>query len=145
MVGTGSTGVQVAAELGGKVGHLTHFVRTPQWIAPFPNKRYSRSWRAALRGSLRLNGLAYRGAQTILERTFGTAVVQPGWQRRLLTAVIRLHLRRVRDPELRAQAHAPTTCRCASAWWSRRSTTRSSNATTSRWSAAASSASRRTR
>jgi len=101
VIGTGSTGVQIVGALGGEVGHLLHFVRTPQWIAPLPNKDYSRVMRRALRRSPRLNRLAYRFAQGLVERTFGTAVVQPGWQRRLFTWVTRNHLRRVRDPELR--------------------------------------------
>lgn len=101
VIGTGSTGVQLVGALAERVSRLVHFVRTPQWIAPFPNKRYSRPVRAAMRRFPALNAVAYRGAQTILERTFGTAVVQPGWQRRFLDWVIRRNLRQVEDPELR--------------------------------------------
>jgi cation diffusion facilitator CzcD-associated flavoprotein CzcO len=41
LIGTGSTGVQITAELGGKVRQLKIFQRTAQWIYPFPNGRYS--------------------------------------------------------------------------------------------------------
>ena len=41
LIGTGSTGVQITAELGGKVRELKVFQRTAQWICPMPNLRYS--------------------------------------------------------------------------------------------------------
>ena len=34
VIGTGSSGVQVICELGDKVGHLSVFQRTPQWVVP---------------------------------------------------------------------------------------------------------------
>src|SRR5207237_1220621 len=37
----------------------------------------------------------------VMERTFGAATVEPGFMRRLLSAGCRMHLRTVRDPELR--------------------------------------------
>lgn len=47
LIGTGSTGVQITAELGGKVRGLTVFQRTAQWVFPTPNLRYSRFTKAA--------------------------------------------------------------------------------------------------
>ena len=35
LIGTGSTGVQITAELGGKVNGLKVFQRTQQWVFPF--------------------------------------------------------------------------------------------------------------
>ena len=49
LIGTGSTGVQITAELGGKVKGLKIFQRTPQWVFPMPNLRYSRFTKTALR------------------------------------------------------------------------------------------------
>ena len=43
LIGNGSTGVQIVAGIAGEVGHLTLFQRTPQWIMPLPNPRYTRS------------------------------------------------------------------------------------------------------
>ena len=40
LIGTGSTGVQITAELGGKVRALKIFQRTAQWVYPWPNLRY---------------------------------------------------------------------------------------------------------
>ncbi len=102
VIGTGSTGVQITAELGGNVRQLTVFQRTPQWVFPTPNLRYHRHTKAALQRWPRLNDLAYRFWRGYFERFFGRAVVEPGWQRRLITAMCRWNLRlSVRDADLR--------------------------------------------
>lgn len=105
LIGTGSTGVQITAALGGKVRELKVFQRTPQWVAPTPNLRYSRLTKAALRRWPVLNKVGYRVWQTYAEYlTLGRATVEPCWQRRLLSALCRWNLRlSVRDPELRAR------------------------------------------
>jgi cation diffusion facilitator CzcD-associated flavoprotein CzcO len=102
LIGTGSTGVQITAELGGKVRGLKVFQRTPQWIYPTPNLRYSRLSRAALARWPVLNKVSYRFWQGYIEHALGRAVVEPCWQRRLMTAMCRWNLRlSVRDPDLR--------------------------------------------
>jgi cation diffusion facilitator CzcD-associated flavoprotein CzcO len=104
LIGTGSTGVQITAELGGNVRELTIFQRTPQWVFPVPNPRYSRLTKAALRRWRALGTLAYRCWQTVFEHVFARAVVETGWQRRLVVAVCRMNLRlSIRNPELRRQ------------------------------------------
>jgi cation diffusion facilitator CzcD-associated flavoprotein CzcO len=60
LIGTGSTGVQITAALGGKVCGLKVFQRTAQWIYPLPNVRYSKLAKAALSRWPALNGLPYR-------------------------------------------------------------------------------------
>lgn len=103
LIGTGSTGVQITAELGGKVDELTIFQRTPQWVFPAPNLRYSRLTKAVLRRWPELNKAAYRFWQMYVENvTLGRATVEPCWQRRMLSALCRWNLRfSVRDRELR--------------------------------------------
>jgi cation diffusion facilitator CzcD-associated flavoprotein CzcO len=102
LIGTGSTGVQITAELGGKVKELNVFQRTPQWIFPTPNLRYSRLTKAVLQRWPALNGVGYRFWQIYIENSLGRATVEPCWQRRLMTALCRWNLRfSVRDPELR--------------------------------------------
>jgi cation diffusion facilitator CzcD-associated flavoprotein CzcO len=102
LIGTGSTGVQITSELGGKVQRLKIFQRTPQWVCPTPNMRYRRYTKSALRRWPVLNGLAYRFWQGYFENVFGRAVVEPCWQRRLVAAMCRWNLRfSVRDPNLR--------------------------------------------
>ena len=102
LIGTGSTGVQITAELGGNVRALKIFQRTAQWVFPMPNPRYARRTKAALRHWPVLNGAGYRFWQAFFERGLAPAVVAPGWQRRMVAALCRWNLRlSVRDPELR--------------------------------------------
>ena len=49
LIGTGSTGVQIIAELGGNVRALTVFQRSAQWIFPWPNFRYKPVTKALMR------------------------------------------------------------------------------------------------
>lgn len=49
IVGTGSTAVQIVAEITGRVGHLSLFQRTAQWVMPQSNRVYTDDERAALR------------------------------------------------------------------------------------------------
>jgi cation diffusion facilitator CzcD-associated flavoprotein CzcO len=102
LIGTGSTGVQITSELGGKVRALKIFQRTPQWIYPSPNLRYRRLTKAALRRWPSLNKVGYRFWQAYFENSLGRATVEACWQRRLMSAVCRWNLRlSVRDCELR--------------------------------------------
>ncbi|GAT09285.1 NAD(P)/FAD-dependent oxidoreductase [Mycolicibacterium novocastrense] len=102
LIGTGSSGVQIAAELGGRVRRLVVFQRTPQWVFPTPNLRYSKLTKTLLRRWPQLCMIGYRFWQNVFERIPARAVVEPGWQRRVMVALCRLNLRlSVRDPELR--------------------------------------------
>ena len=66
LIGTGSTGVQITAELGGNVRELKVFQRTPQWVFPTPNPRYSRLTKAALSRWPALSMIGYRFWQSVL-------------------------------------------------------------------------------
>ncbi|MGE2720729.1 flavin-containing monooxygenase [Mycolicibacterium celeriflavum] len=102
LIGTGSTGVQITAELGGRVRGLTIFQRTPQWVFPFPNPRYSPITKAALRRFPAMSRFGYRFWQAVYENFFAKAMVAPGLRRRLVSAMCRWNLNlSVRDPELR--------------------------------------------
>ena len=102
LIGTGSTGVQITSDLGGDVRELKVFQRTPQWIYPAANPRYSRLTKAVLSRWPALNMVGYRFWQACYEYLLAPAVVKPGWQRRLATTVCKWNLRlSVRDPELR--------------------------------------------
>jgi cation diffusion facilitator CzcD-associated flavoprotein CzcO len=104
LIGTGSTGVQITAELGGEVRQLKVFQRTAQWIYPFPNVRYSQLTRRVLSRWPALNGLGYRFWGWYIRQTLGRAPIRPGWQRRLIQAQCRWNLRlSVRDRQLRAK------------------------------------------
>ncbi len=102
VIGTGSTGMQITHALAPIASKYELYQRTPQWILPLANRRYSRLGRWLWRRYPKLNTWSYRAWQRSVEGTFGIAVVRPGWQRDLLSWMCREHLRRgVRDPELR--------------------------------------------
>lgn len=104
LIGTGSTGVQITSELGGRVRALTVFQRTAQWICPWPNPQVSERTKAALRRSPRLNAFGYWFYSRFVRNIFGVAPVRPGWQRRLYQAQCRWNLRlSVRDRALKAK------------------------------------------
>jgi cation diffusion facilitator CzcD-associated flavoprotein CzcO len=113
LIGTGSTGVQITAELGGNVRELKVFQRTPQWIFPTPNLRYSRLTKAVLSRWQGLNRVAYRFWQCYGENSLGRATVEQCWQRRVMTAMCRWNLRlSVRDRELRRRLTPPYQAMC---------------------------------
>ena len=101
VVGTGSTGIQITRALAPVAGRFELYQRTPQWILPIGNRRYTRPTRWAYRRFPALNRFGYRSLQLQVERTLGRATVKPGFARWLIGALCRLHLRSVRDPELR--------------------------------------------
>ena len=101
VVGTGSSGVQIVGEIANRVRKLTHFQRTPQWILPTLDRNYSRLTRLLMRRFPALNRLSHRLWLRAFEVTYGAAFVEPGLRRRVVQAICRLHLRTVRDPELR--------------------------------------------
>lgn len=104
LIGTGSTGVQIAAELGGKVRGLKIFQRTAQWVYPFPNPRYSALTKSALSRWPGLNSVGYWFWGLFVRSFIGRAPIRPGFQRRLIQVTCRWNLRHsVRDPELRAK------------------------------------------
>ena len=49
MIGNGSTGVQIVSAVSKVAGKLTHFLRSPQWIMPCPDLKYTDEDKAAFR------------------------------------------------------------------------------------------------
>lgn len=107
IVGTGSTGVQIVAALAGTPRRLVQFTRTPQWVFPIVNPRYTRLSRAVYRRFPKLMDVAYRGHQWWFETFLMNALLHDGLPRRVVGAGCRLALRTVRDPELRARLTPP--------------------------------------
>jgi cation diffusion facilitator CzcD-associated flavoprotein CzcO len=110
VVGTGSTGVQITRALAPIAGRYELYQRTPQWIFPVGNRRYTRLSRWAHRRFPALNRIGYRIFQEMVERTLGRATVRAGLARWWIDAWCRLHLRSVRDRDLRRRltpSHAP--------------------------------------
>ena len=102
LIGTGSTGCQIVAEIADVVDKLYVFQRSAQWIYPLRNAKYSQFSRRMFKRFGSLNRLSYRLWRGFLEHGFGMAVIQPGWQRKVISAMCRANLRFViKDPALR--------------------------------------------
>jgi cation diffusion facilitator CzcD-associated flavoprotein CzcO len=103
VIGNGSTGTQIVSALSKRSEHLDLFLRTPQWMLPVPNRRYSAVGRYLGARVPLFNRVAYNVFRKTFEQTFGEATTHPGWQRTVMGAMCRLNLRRIRDRELRAK------------------------------------------
>ena len=103
VIGTGSTGMQLTRAIAPVAASFELFQRTPQWVLPLVNPGYTKVGKAIMERFPALNLWSYRLWQKTIEGTFGIAVIRPGWQRRLVTTLCKLHLRRVKDPALRAR------------------------------------------
>jgi cation diffusion facilitator CzcD-associated flavoprotein CzcO len=102
VIGTGSTGVQVVSALQREAAHISHFVRTPQWVMWAPmGLAQPAVFGAALRrlpGVHRfLYGMLLSGSGILAD-----VATRPSWRRRLVQECARWSLRaQVRDRELR--------------------------------------------
>jgi len=103
IIGAGSTSAQIVTELVSSVETISIFQRTPQWIAPTPDKEYSDWFKAALRWVPGLNRLVHHMLRHFFEYVAASAVIRPGWQRKRIADSCRDNLATVRDPELRAK------------------------------------------
>ncbi|NMD57047.1 MULTISPECIES: flavin-containing monooxygenase [Tsukamurella] len=93
VIGTGSTGVQVVSALQPKAKHLTHFVRSPQWVL----------WAPMRLPQLGLISELFSRAPKVLDRVhqgllwgsgiLADIVTTPSWRRRAVQAYARLSLR----------------------------------------------------
>ncbi|KRQ25034.1 MULTISPECIES: NAD(P)/FAD-dependent oxidoreductase [Mycobacteroides] len=100
VIGTGSTGVQIVCGLEPVVGELKLFQRSAQWVVPVPNPSYTKLADMVRARVPILSAAAYHGYRSVFE-FLAAALVRPGWQRRLISALCRANLRTVTDPDLR--------------------------------------------
>ncbi len=102
IIGTGSTAAQVIPEVAKVAGRFSIFQRTPQWILPLGNKRFSEKFKQKLRDNpnrlRRLRSLYEWSLQNLMTK----AVTGHQPQRALFSAVCKLNLRlSIKDKALR--------------------------------------------
>jgi cation diffusion facilitator CzcD-associated flavoprotein CzcO len=104
IIGTGSTASQIIGAVTDKVDAMYVFQRTPQWLAPLPQKKYSSAWNGLMKYLPFMQRLAFHFYfQTIL-RTFGSATVGSKFMQKRVSKLCRKNLEdNVPDPELRAR------------------------------------------
>ncbi len=112
VIGTGASAIQFVPQIQPRVGHLSVFQRTPPWIIPRWDRRFTRPERWLFRHVPVVQRLARTGIYWSREAyVFGFA-----FDPRLMKAaelVARAHLRRqVPDPELRARLTPDYTIGC---------------------------------
>ena len=102
VIGNGSTGVQIVSALQRDATHITHFVRTPQWVMWAPTRLTQPGVLSAiLRRRPTVNRRLYDGL------LWGSGILadvttRPSWRRRLIQNYARLCLRiQIRDRQLR--------------------------------------------
>ncbi|MEU6582909.1 NAD(P)/FAD-dependent oxidoreductase [Nocardia sp. NPDC046763] len=104
VIGTGSTGVQVVSALQPEAEHVTHFVRSPQWVIWAPMQIPQPAIVGAMLNRLpQVNRALYRAGMTGA-KLFTDVVTRPSWRRRAVQEYARLSLRaQIFQPELREQ------------------------------------------
>ena len=104
VIGTGSTAAQVVGEITDKVGEMHVFQRTPQWMAPLPQKQYSASRKWLMKTFPFLQRLGFYYYFQLMLRTFAAATVGSRPMQKLISRQCLRNLRKnVRDPQLRAK------------------------------------------
>src|SRR5262245_2944006 len=103
LIGTGSSAVQIVSAIVDRVGRLSLFQRTAQWIAPQENPAYSEAEKAAFHRDPALMRQLYQDLSRMFVENFSNAVVDASSpQMKLLEDVCRANLETsVRDPVLR--------------------------------------------
>jgi cation diffusion facilitator CzcD-associated flavoprotein CzcO len=104
VIGTGSTGVQIFAALQPDAAHITHFVRTPQWVMWMPMGLRQPSIISWLLRVLPGLGWTVGWTQRHGSDVFADLLIRPTWRRRVAQGYARLCLRMlVSDKDLRAR------------------------------------------
>ncbi len=102
IVGTGSTAAQIVGEIGPRVGALSVFQRTPQWMAPLPQKEYSPGWKAfARRFPIVLEALYFFYYWLMATRIGGAVLGDERAHAKLAKACQENLEQNIADPELR--------------------------------------------
>lgn len=104
IIGTGSTSAQIVGEITDKVDQMFVFQRTPQWMIPLPQKKYSKTYKRLMKMLPFLMRLGYRYYYEMMVRNFGAATVGDKDKQAMLSRVCSKNPREnIADPELRAK------------------------------------------
>ena len=104
IIGTGSTAAQIVGEITSKVDHMSVFQRTPHWVAPLPQRKYSGLEKTLFRVFPFLLILSYWTKYLVFRLTFGPATTGNKRMQRMISRICTEHLEtEIPDPELRAK------------------------------------------
>ena len=104
IIGTGSTAVQITAEMVDKVAHLSLFQRTAQWIYSQPNPAFSEQEKAVFRNEAGAMDSLRHSLTRLFADTFGEAVIGDEEQMQRIEEACQANLDdNVQDPGLKAK------------------------------------------
>lgn len=104
IIGTGSTSAQIVGAITDKVAKMDVFQRTPHWIAPLPQRAYSKFERFMMRLLPFIPRMIYWANYTQFKMVFGPATTGNKWAQKKITDICNQHLEdAIEDPELRAK------------------------------------------
>ncbi|MEZ0154570.1 MAG: flavin-containing monooxygenase [Candidatus Reddybacter sp.] len=104
IIGTGSTSAQIVGEVTKKVQKMSVFQRTPHWMAPLPQKKYSPFWKMLLRVCPWIHPRLSDFYKDQMLSTFAKATVGDVNEQQKIEHVCKKALAQdVPDPELRAK------------------------------------------
>ena len=112
VIGNGSTGIQMIKPLTDVCSKVISFQRTPQWVLPIPNRKYS-GFSHWLTGKLPvLSRLYYHSYRFLMEQVLGRGIIKDNASRRMVAKLCRWNLDSVKDPDLRAKLTPDYTPMC---------------------------------
>jgi cation diffusion facilitator CzcD-associated flavoprotein CzcO len=104
VIGTGSTSAQIVGALGERCQKLDVYQRTPQWMFPLFQKRYSTPWKWVMGHVPGMHKIMYWLHRQTLEMTLGPATMgNKVWQRIFQWMCKRNLHKTVKDSKLRAK------------------------------------------
>jgi cation diffusion facilitator CzcD-associated flavoprotein CzcO len=104
VIGTGSTAAQIVGAITADVDKMTVFQRTPQWLVPLPQKKYSALWNKLVDVIPGMKWLCYHYYLQKMVRMFSAATVgSKFWQSAISKTAQKQLDEGVADPELRAK------------------------------------------
>jgi cation diffusion facilitator CzcD-associated flavoprotein CzcO len=112
VIGNGSTGIQMIKPLTDICKKVYSFQRTPQWIVPVPNRKYTAIGKKIQQLFPPLSKFYYYALRFVMERVMGVGVIHDGWARRNIARVCQWNLNSVKDFALRKRLTPDYTPMC---------------------------------
>jgi len=104
IIGTGSTSAQIVGEITRKVGRMSVFQRTPHWMTPLPQKKYSNPWKFFLKMFPWVAGFVGGIYKRAMLNSFADATIGNVAKQNQIQAVCLKNLAdNVPDPDLRSR------------------------------------------
>lgn len=103
VIGTGSTGVQLVSAFQPEAARVTLFARKAQWVIWAPTGLRQPRWVGTLLARFPSINRSIFDLLMRISRGFTDITTRPSWRRKVVQSIARLHLKTIRNPELRAK------------------------------------------